>query len=246
MERENLNKLMEVLHEEDALRLKVLNNAAVDALENYQKTPTAANLKNWKSADSALDELAGELWSRYFPEESTLGNIIEVVEYLQGKGWKISQSTGYNHRNKGKLRPDSSGRFPVSAVEEYARNNLDPLDGLFVDKTDGLQIEKARAEIKKLTAQAKHWDTKARIQDGEYIEKKRWDHELAARARVFKSDMENFIRSRASEIIRTVEGNPEKTPELIDFYLDHLEMWLDRYSKPKTWTVRTETINPED
>jgi hypothetical protein len=50
--------------------------------------------------------------------------------------------------------------------------------------------------------------------------------------------MENFIRAQAAEIIRIVEGDPEKAPELIDFYLEHLEAWLNRYSKTKTWKVR--------
>jgi hypothetical protein len=70
------------------------------------------------------------------------------------------------------------------------------------------------------------------------VHRSQWDRELAARAKVFRSDMENFIRAQAAEIIRIVEGDPEKAPELIDFYLEHLEAWLNRYSKTKTWKVR--------
>lgn len=166
---------------------------------------------------------------------SHLKNIPAVIEYLDGMGWKLSKSAAYKHKKEGKLRPDDDGTFSVKAVDKYAKQWLERKDGS--GTMDDLSEATARATLEKLQAQARHWTTKTQIELGEYVHRNRWDRELAARAKVFRSDMENFIRAQAPEIIRTVEGDPEKTPDLIEFYLDHLEAWLDRYSKPKTWKV---------
>lgn len=168
--------------------------------------------------------------------ESKLKNIPAVVDYLDRHGWKISKSAAYKHRKEGKLQPSADGSFTVKSVDTYARRWLEKKDGS--GSLDELQEATARAQLEKLQAQARHWDTKTKIELGEYVHRSRWDRELAARARVFRADMENFIRAQAAEIIRIVEGDPDKAPELIDFYLEHLEAWLNRYSKPKIWKVQ--------
>lgn len=164
-----------------------------------------------------------------------LKNIPAVIDYLDRAGWKISKSAAYQHKKEGKLRPADDGTFPVKMVDKYAKQWLEKKDGS--GNIDELQEATARATLEKLQAQARHWDTKTKIELGEYVHRNQWDRELAARAKVFRSDMENFIRAQASEIIRTVDGDPEKAPDLIEFYLEHLEAWLHRYSKPKTWKV---------
>jgi len=165
-----------------------------------------------------------------------LKNIPAVIAWLDEQGWKISQSAAYKHKKEGKLRPGADGWFSVPVVEKYARQWLQRKDGL-PPSGEELADEKARAELEKLRAQARHWETKTRKELGELVERADWDRELAARARVFKNDMENFIRVEASELIRLVDGDPDKTPELIEYYLKRAEDWLNRYSQPKTWKV---------
>lgn len=167
----------------------------------------------------------------------SLGSIKAVVEYLAARGWKIKKSAVYKHRKEGKLRPQTDGTFAIRSVDKYATDWLSRADGAESIGLEKLQEEKAAAELKKLQAQAIHWDTKTKIETGQYIPKENWTRELASRAMVIKSDMKNFIYTEASEIIRMVEGNSDKTPDLIDYYLRRLETWVDRYSRDHEWPV---------
>jgi len=163
-----------------------------------------------------------------------LKNIPAVVQHLSDAGWKISTSGAYKHKKEGKLRPGDDGSFAIAEVEKYARQWLATKDGS-TPSADVLQKERAEAELQKTRAQAQHWETKTRLELGELVPRADWDRELSARAMVFKGDMLNFIHSEASEIIRLVDGSLDKAPDLIDYYLQQAEAWLDRYSKEKTW-----------
>ncbi len=236
-----LEKLLQVVSENEKAELTVLNNAVVSNIRAYHAEPTAANKRNWDAAQEGFDSRVNQLSEKYFEgggETSKLENIPAVVKYLSDAGWKISKSAAYKHKKEGKLRPGHDGGFSIRAVDKYAMQWLEKKDGS--GNLDDLQEATAKAQLEKLQAQARHWDTKTKIELGEYVHRDHWEKELSARARIFKSDMENFIRAQAGEIIRIVEGDPEKTPDLIDYYLKHLESWLDRYSKPKTWKTQAE------
>ena len=234
---EKVKKLLDIVSDQEKAELTTLNNAMVSTIRNYRENPTATNKRNWDAAKEGLESRVDQLWEKYSREgghgESKLKNIPAVIHYLEKAGWKISKSAAYKHKKEGKLRPGQDGTFSVKAVEKYAKRWLEKKDGS--EGLDDLQEATAKAQLEKLQAQARHWDTKTKIELGEYVHRNQWDRELAARARVFKSDMENFIRAQASEITRIVEGDPEKAPDLIEFYLEHLEVWLNRYSKHKTW-----------
>jgi hypothetical protein len=166
------------------------------------------------------------------PDE-ILKNVMAVVKWLQNEGYDIKKSTVYKHRSEGKLIADKTGRYPVSSVKRYARNWIIPLPGSTPPaNVIDLQEKKLIAEARKIEAQAEHWELKTKIVAGEYVERDAFGRELAARAMVFRSDMENFIRSHGVDIITTVKGDPLRLPDLISLYLDQLENWLSRYSEP--------------
>ncbi|MDY6903708.1 MAG: hypothetical protein SWH61_03390 [Thermodesulfobacteriota bacterium] len=168
--------------------------------------------------------------------DEKLKNIPAVVDYLDCEGWKISKSAAYKHKKEGKLRPGSSGQFTVKAVNKYAAQWLEKKDGS-ADALDDLQEQRATAELEKLQAQARHWDIKANIEQGKYVSKEEWDRELASRAKIFRSDIENFIRQRAFDLISLVNGDGAKAPELVDYYLKHVEIWMNRYTRDQSWKV---------
>ncbi len=85
--------------------------------------------------------------------------------------------------------------------------------------TDG--VDRKEADRRKAIAQARHWA----------------EMQLAARAMVLKSDMENFFRSRAPEIIAKCDGKQEFAPDMIEYLLTNLEAWLGRYSQPIEFNV---------
>lgn len=236
---QKVEKILAVASEKEKSELTVLNNAVVSNIRAYRADPTAANKKNWDAAQAGFDDLVRVLSEKYFQENggnsASLKNIPAVVEYLTKAGWKIAKSAAYKHKKEGKLVPGPDGSFKISKVDRYADRWLDRLSGS--GGADAMAEEKAKAELEKLKAQARHWDIKTKIQLGEYVPRDLFEYEIAARAKVFKSDIEGFFRGRASEIVRTCDGNPETIPVLIDYLIAQSEAWLARYSRPKKWKV---------
>lgn len=168
---------------------------------------------------------------------NTLPNLLAVVDYLTGRGWKIRKSAAYKHRHEGKIRPQMNGTYKIPDVEKYAQTFLKRLDGGGRDPRDDFQSEKQAAETEKIKAQARHWSMKASILEGRYVEKGLFERELARRAAVFKNDIENFCRSQAAGIISLVAGDAAKTPDLIEHMLGQAENWLGRYAEEKEFRL---------
>jgi len=168
-------------------------------------------------------------------QQSSLPNLLAVVKYLRERGWKISKSPAYRHKEDGKIRPQTDGAFLISDVEKYAKHFLKRNDGSTGGpsrKAVAAQSEKQAAEIKKAAAQARHWEIKTRIMEGQYVDRSEFERALASRAMLYRQDEENDIRSGAIEIIQLVDGDPEMVPDLIEFMLKRMEKRLGRYSKP--------------
>ncbi len=167
-----------------------------------------------------------------------LPNVLAVVDYLTTAGFKAGNSTVYLHVKAKKLKPDPDGTFNVKSVLRYARKHLKRKDGsAAAPEADQLQDAKAKAETRKLEAQADHWEIKAKAISGRYIERTALEHELALRASFFRNDIEAFFRSRAGEIIHCVSGDPERAPDLIDYLLTNLETWMDRYASDSEYHI---------
>jgi len=154
------------------------------------------------------------------------------VEYLWDKGWKITKSPCYRHREDGKIIGQPDGTFLLSDIMRYAQTYLKRRKGFELPgEQDDIRRAKEIAEKDKAVEQARHWQMKNKIRSGEFVEKALFESELAARAIFFRSDMENFFRSQAVRLIDIVEGRAEKAPDMVDYMLKHLEVWLGRYSE---------------
>jgi len=131
MDHNKLKKLLEVATPEDQIKLKVLHNAVINCIREYKGDSTSSKLKDWKSAEGALDAFIDTLWSEHFDESGdTLPNLLAVVEYLAARGWKIKKTAAYQHRKEGKIRPQKNGSFRIGDVEKYATVFLKRLDGI--------------------------------------------------------------------------------------------------------------------
>jgi hypothetical protein len=174
------------------------------------------------------------------PKQKPLKNLLSVIKYLEANGWQVSKSAVYRHRKAGLIVPDVGKQFSIKLVNQYANNHLtkfkadDKPDEIPEIKTsitgDKIAHAKRIAELKKLDGQARHWVAKAKVEEGNYIKKDLFERSLAQRAAIFKSDIEAFIRSYASEMIHLVDGDDVKTPDLIDFWLEKSAVWLGRYT----------------
>jgi len=160
-------------------------------------------------------------------------NILEVVKYLRAYGWKIGKSIAYQHRHDGKIRPQADGLFHLKDIEKYAKTFLRRVETgkLASDQYDANQNEKQAAETQKMKAQARHWDMKAGILEGLYVEKDLFERELARRLAVLKNDVWSSIYSGAPGIVNVVDGNIEKVSDLIEYMLIWAMGWLRRYAE---------------
>lgn len=243
MDQNKLKKLLEVATPEDQIKLKVLHNAVINCIREYKGDSTSSKLKDWKSAEGALDAFIDTLWSEHFDESGdTLPNLLAVVEYLAARGWKIKKTAAYQHRKEGKIRPQKNGSFRIGDVEKYATVFLKRLDGIKENLLDTIQHERIQAEVSKLKAQARHWDMKASILEGSYVEKGSFELALVKRLLIFKNDIETFIYSQANGIINLVSGDSSKAPDLIEYMLDQAANWLDRYADDREFQVPLPTV----
>ena len=171
----------------------------------------------------------------------TLPNIRAVSVHLKASGYKLGQSTVYNHVHAGHLRPLPSGAFSIPDVDAYAAVRLRRIDGTPVTPQAAAldQITQARAdlELRKSAAQVAIMERRERILDAAYISRETHEQDLAARLTVFKGDMENFIHAASPGIIALVDGNPVKTPDLIDFLLAAGRAWLARYAEKHEFAI---------
>lgn len=215
---------METVDQEQRLKA-----AVDDALQLAKRKPTRANMGHYRKAEKALAEYLQERDG----SQPGFANVMEVVDYLDAAGWKIGKTTGYDHVKERKLCPESTGRFSVSAVMEYARIHLQRKDGTpGVVAGASLQEQKLIEEIERIKVDRQQRDLKYRTSTGELVPKSEVEGELAKRASYLKSDLKNVFRAGAVEIIKTVKGDPQLAPELIAYGVRLVDEMLDRYARP--------------
>jgi hypothetical protein len=221
---------------------KVLLKAKQQAQFRVAQDPNTENVRTLNQINKALQDLDQQKKGTEDMSIPALSNPLAVTEYLKDKGWKVSKSTVYGHLKEGKIK-SIDGVFQIKDVEKYAGLNLKRLDGTSpADEAVQLQKDKLEAETRKARAQADHWEMKTLKDSGQYIDRDLFNGELASRATIFRNDLETFFRSNAGEIIKKVDGDVSKNPDLIDFCLERMELFLGRYSEPKKWAIpRIET-----
>jgi hypothetical protein len=167
-------------------------------------------------------------------------NVLEMVDYLQGRGYKCGKSAVYAHVKRG-LVVKRNGVFQERDVDKYAAlyltREFDGEDGHGRDDLEQLQREKIAADAQKAKAQAEHWELKTKVESGKYIDRDLFFGEMAARAAILKNDLENMIRSQAGAMVQTCHGEPVRVPDVIELLLKRLEVCLGRYAEEKVWTV---------
>jgi len=210
------------------------------ALETFKCKPTAANRKAYSKASETVEQF---LKARLepLPAEQTFAALPDVLEYLLEDGWKISQSTLYEHRDAAKIRAEPSGGFTLSSVRDYARIHLRKQDGTpGAAVAEDLGAQKMRAEINRITHDGALRELKLRQELGELIPKSVVEVELAERAGNLKSYFNAIARSSAGRIIKIVGGDAQKSADLIVWMLAVNAKAFDNYARPIQGTEEDE------
>lgn len=238
-------KIQELLERSAATDLAALLRAKEAAKQAMLAEPSAANLQAFERASKALDEARARLApapaapAPDADDEERFPNLLRVLEYLKAQGWKIGKSALYQHRREGRIRQEADGTFARKAVDRYARTFLKRLDGSGrkEDEIEALQRAKLKAEKEKTEAQARHWELRTKIERGYYVKRSEVETALAARALVLRSGYEDFVRAEADQVVRLVEGNPERAPDLVRYLLEAGEAWFDQYAEDREFVA---------
>lgn len=200
-----------------------------DALELAKRKPTGANLKTLKKAETALGDFRAARYET--SREENFASLMDVISFLDADGWKISKSSAYEHKDEGKIRPGTDGKYTLSAVQKYAQVHLPRKDGGSPTAIN-LQEEKLRGQIRQISTDAEMRELKLKERQGELIPREHVEVELAARAGDLKTHLDASARSASTRIIKLVGGDVQKAPELISFMLGLNRKMLDNYSRP--------------
>ena len=100
----------------------VLFNAVGATMSAYNQERSVANLRNMEAARDAFDRFVAELGGGV--SNDTFDNLMAVLEYLTGNGWKAARNSLYRHQKQGKLLPEADGKYKQRAVDKYAKTFL--------------------------------------------------------------------------------------------------------------------------
>jgi hypothetical protein len=183
-----------------------------------------------KEAEHGQDELVRGT-------QDNFRNLREVVEYLKGQDWKVSQATVYKHQSEGKIKAEADGTYLLKSVLRYARGFLMLRQVKQKVDDEELQRKKTKAEIWRTEEQAKLGRIKRMVEEGKYILREQFELEMAARAAVLEAGLKYSIQSKAGEWIDAVKGDHERTGDLIRIAVDSLNQALNEFATLKEFHV---------
>jgi hypothetical protein len=224
----------------DEIRKKgilLFNGAAKSAME-YQQAPTASNLRNWESAQAAMDKFETQMKNGE-EQSDTFETIADVLDYLIQSGWKVTKTSLYRHQKEGKILPGPDGTYRQKDADKYARTFLKQKStGKRIDdKMDEMQRRKLELELQNLELERKRKSFAFDRDQEKYVPKEQMELELAARAGVLDAGLKHWVQSRAAEWIRAVAGDMKKVGDLINLMNHDLDEHINSYASAVDYEV---------
>lgn len=220
--------------ESDIAREEARLRAEKDAAyELAVRRPTITNRKAYAAKEKDLADFLKAL-TEPEPGERIFKGVLEVLEYLEGEHWKIGKTKLYDDFNQGLLVAQPAGTILMGDVLDYARRELHKQDGTSGVTAGGssLQEQKILEEIGRIRADRLQREMKLKESTGELIKKSEVEIQFAKRIIYLKSDLKNIFRAGAVEIIRMVDGDPQKAALLIGYGVRIIDEAMDRYARP--------------
>jgi hypothetical protein len=237
MNKEDLESIIEDKSPEIKKKAILLFNGEVLCSQAYQKDPSAANLKNWQLAETALVDFVSQVKSAS-AERPAFSNKYAVYMSIKEDGLKVSKSKLYKDADKGLLRVQPDGSVFLSDVELYKRAYLSLKQKAGGNKViEDLQKEKLEKEIKKLDEQNAKlaWDREK--ESGKYLLKSDFEMELAARAAVLETSLRQMASTKAYEWIAICRGDYTKSADMAAMVTAEIGAVLNDYASTERFQV---------
>ncbi len=169
--------------------------------------------------------------------EREFESLVEVVDYLDEEGWKISKSTIYEHQKKGMIRPDNGKKYTLKAVVAYAKAYLVLKKTRQKKKDEDLQRQKTLAEIERIQEKTKLEKIIRLNKEGKLIEKESVYLELASRAAVLEAGLKGMVQARARDWVTLVDGDEKKTADLVRELMTEIDLTVNEFATTKEFQV---------
>lgn len=173
--------------------------------------------------------------------EITFPNVLAVVGYLHAQGWKVGKSAAYLHCQDGRLKARKDGFYHSRDVMKYARLHLKRVAAgsgrTSSHNQEILNERRVEAETKRAEAEVRIAEAKAWAIEGKYMEREKFELEVAARAGILYAGLKSWIQTEATNWIRTTDGDVTKTGELIKLVTDGLVDHMNTYARPADYLV---------
>ena len=153
-------------------------------------------------------------------DNQVLANTLAVADWLRDQGYKVGKSTVYADAKSGLLRPDQEGTFSLETVQKYIKAKGLTLRSQSAADTAPDQQRRAAAEARLAEHKEKLLKLKYEREVGNLIPRSQVEQDLAARAQLLKKDLSVFARSEARGLVDLVNGDPDKTADLIGRLLE--------------------------
>lgn len=214
--------------------LKLLAAGWNEARNRYAADKSAANLKGWQQAESAL---SGMLDGLPDPQPSTpspadlpdpLLNPHQVWLYLRSLGYKCSASQPSRAIKENKLSPRKGGGFSQSEVRRYAVTHKlkrlpsaeSPADDKPALKVDGQETgaadRKALSAARLMDANAELKEIEVRKARAEYVDILVVDREQAELCQAIRMHLSPMVRSTAERVLDLVGGDRATAAQIIE------------------------------
>jgi len=237
IDKATFEKLIDGQPDEIRKRGILLFNGMVNSALEYQSNPTEKSLRNWEMAQAAMKKFESQITGE--ENSDRFETVADVLEYLDGSGWKLKKTSLYRHQKEGKILPAADGSYRQRDVDKYAKAWLKQKStGKRInEKTDELQRRKLEIELKNLEIDHNRKSFAYEKEQGKFIPREQLEIELATRAGILDAGLKHWVQSRAAEWIRTVDGDMKKTGDLINLMNRDLDEHINGYARPIEYQV---------
>ncbi len=247
---DKVDKLFNTVTGPDKAELALLNNACIDRMNAYQKSPTAILKKDWDAAKEGLKECIDHLWPKYFPEEAALAaepqffdKQKEALAYVLAKGYKCSAGKFSNDWNNGKVKVHQ-GRVALGALMAYAVT-LD-VDHKKIATSEQRQARKENLEIRKLEMDIQSREIANRKEDARWVLKEDSEAHEAALVGILRDTFRHRIYLDHTALLNAAGGDPGREAEFTIALRDFIDAAFNEVADGRQFEVEFEDEEEDD
>jgi hypothetical protein len=168
---------------------------------------------------------------------------LAAVAYLRDAGYVVSKSR-FNRDVKSRRVPvNADGDFEEPALLGYAGARLSPAEQRADEVRGQAEASKLSADAELKSVQAARFRLKYEQEQGLLMPRADHERDLAARALFFAREVRNYIHLNGASIIALVNGDDDRLSELVRYWTDSTEVWMDAWAREREFILDTPDEN---